>query len=1069
MLSQDLQFRIWKAAKAQGLGGEDFQASAPAVQEGEGFWNSRLSSLLEAGGGSQQDLDTLAWDAIGRERGSWVDPLFLGPRPIADLPGLGDRYRDLEPLGEGATAEVFSAFDTLLQRQVALKVLKLQGGSALAEARAQARVEHPNICRIYEVGQGFIAMQLVRGPHLAGLAPTLDRTQQLQVVRDVAQGVHAAHLQGLVHLDLKLNNILVEAREEGGLTPIVGDFGMVIAHSREATGVCPMGTPPYSSPEQLAGDASRLDPRSDVYALGVMLYVLLAGTSPFRATHFRELLQGIARGEVVPLGDRLPGIPKDLAAIVHGCLGKDPATRYGSALDLAQEIDRFLSGLPVKVMGASKSYRIGKWLRRHRRLATAIGIGLCALALSSAIGLARARFIYERAEWDHHFQTIVEDLRVHLDHAYHLPSHNIEPTLERAGLVIRGMETEMADNGKVALGPGYLALGQAKLLIKPTDPEAAECFRKAWELGYRTEGARTWLAYALLAQAWAQGGRPGGRGAERLDPGIQHTLQSVRQLLKGRGGPDQDRLAERAEWVEAWEGFPGDDDRLLTLARARRNRNPQNLESYFNEVIALRRKENRMWIQAVEKGGRPPAQVPEEITALRVEALAVLREALRIAPSNPRIYLMLTQCLENRDIRPLEPGVDRGALLRDAEAWVRKGQEIAPHDLNLLEEEAQLATHVLDYDLSRGAGPSAAARRLVGALERVLAWGEPRNALSLMSAIQAFSWQCEVHGVSSAPLAADVCGRLRGAAERSGPGDFQRAYFPLLCLTLGHTLLDQGLDPAPVIRASGWQSSPAQEPVATLLPMCMNLLKAEHMALVDPEATQPLEEAVRYLEAWKAFPLAGSELEIQIRTLQARWLGTPHAWRELARCLEPSKAQRADALGPRAETLARARLCLITHRMEQGGEVRDLQLSTREALLKAIQEDARNLPLRATLAELDLQAFGLRSEGTAVLEEDLTWVERAIAATRPDPGRGASPVLGMSSNFLEWQEPPRLGRLCMVRGRLLMALSSRQPVALRCATALKALSALREAQRFNRNLQMEIRPLQVRARLLATP
>ena len=137
MFSRDLESRILREAQTRGLvqgEGRDEEASESphAFGEGASLWGKQLASLIQTGKVSEASLNSIAWEAIGGEAGSWVDPLFQGPAPIGSLPGLGDRYRDLVLLGEGATAKVFKAMDTLLQRHVALKVLKDEAGPTLA-------------------------------------------------------------------------------------------------------------------------------------------------------------------------------------------------------------------------------------------------------------------------------------------------------------------------------------------------------------------------------------------------------------------------------------------------------------------------------------------------------------------------------------------------------------------------------------------------------------------------------------------------------------------------------------------------------------------------------------------------------------------------------------------------------------------------------------------------------------------------------------------------------------------------------------------------------------------------
>jgi serine/threonine-protein kinase len=150
-------------------------------------------------------------------------------------------------------------------------------------------VEHPNVCKVYEVGeldgQPYIAMQLVLGSTLSQVGQALLLRDKVETMRDVADAVHVAHRQGLIHLDLKPGNILMEPKESGGFRPLVTDFGLYMREGAQVGELfqqrwLPLGTPPYSSPEQLSASWEELDRRSDVYSMGVVLHWLLSGRTP---------------------------------------------------------------------------------------------------------------------------------------------------------------------------------------------------------------------------------------------------------------------------------------------------------------------------------------------------------------------------------------------------------------------------------------------------------------------------------------------------------------------------------------------------------------------------------------------------------------------------------------------------------------------------------------------------------------------------------------------------------------------------------------------------------------------
>ena len=402
MFSIDLESHILALAHAKGLlacARPEVPLDASEVQASS-WWGSRLDSLISSGALTSNSVQVLAWEAIQQYpakdfldvfslHGGTDEPDF----PDVALPTFGSRYSELSLLGEGATARVYKAFDSILQRWVALKYLKEahagQQSAILTEARAQAQVEHPNICRIYEVGEDhgrpFIAMQLVEGPTLSGACVSMSLETMLQVVRDLAEGIHRAHKKGLVHLDLKLGNVLMEALEDGTWQPFLTDFGMVRSVEAPADRLCPMGTPPYSSPEQLSGCVLQVDRRSDIYSLGVMIYVLLTRSFPFEATSFQELLQVIQDHKIVPMRRRNRELPEDLEAIVSKCMAMHPIDRYDSAQALADDLQRFLDDEPVLARNYSLHHQIRAWVKRNRLRILATASGLVILAIAGSL------------------------------------------------------------------------------------------------------------------------------------------------------------------------------------------------------------------------------------------------------------------------------------------------------------------------------------------------------------------------------------------------------------------------------------------------------------------------------------------------------------------------------------------------------------------------------------------------------------------------------------------------------------------------------------------------------------
>jgi tetratricopeptide (TPR) repeat protein/predicted Ser/Thr protein kinase len=299
------------------------------------------------------------------------------------------KHETAVPIGSGGMGEVFKAWDPDLQRHVALKYLKHDDPvlveRLLREARAQARVDHPSVGKVYEVGEDdgrpFIAMEFVDGVPLDVAAAGLSVEQKVLLVKQVADAVQAAHTAGLIHRDLKPANILVADRD-GRPHPFVLDFG--IARLEEVAGLTMtgqvMGTPGYLSPEQARGEVATLDRRTDVFSLGVVLYELLGGARPFSGDSNVEILMRLIEDEPEPLRKIVPRLPKDLETVVMTCLEKDPDRRYPSAKALADDLGRFLAGDPVEARPIGARERLVRRARKNPVATSALAAALVALA-----------------------------------------------------------------------------------------------------------------------------------------------------------------------------------------------------------------------------------------------------------------------------------------------------------------------------------------------------------------------------------------------------------------------------------------------------------------------------------------------------------------------------------------------------------------------------------------------------------------------------------------------------------------------------------------------------------------
>jgi eukaryotic-like serine/threonine-protein kinase len=292
-------------------------------------------------------------------------------------------YEVLEELGRGAMGVVYKARQVNLRRVVALKMI-LAGGHAgatdrarfRAEAEAIARLQHPNIVQVYEVGEHegrpFFSLELCEGGSLEkklGAAP-LPPHEAARVTAVLARAMHHAHLRGVVHRDLKAGNVLLTA--DG--TPKVTDFGLakLLDEAGQTLSGATMGTPSYMAPEQAAGEVHAIGPPADVYALGAILYEMLTGRPPFRGPTPLETIVQVVSTEPTPPRQLRPGCPRDLETVCLKCLEKAPSRRYPSAEALADDLERWLRGEPILARPPGPWGRVVRWAQPRPALAATL-------------------------------------------------------------------------------------------------------------------------------------------------------------------------------------------------------------------------------------------------------------------------------------------------------------------------------------------------------------------------------------------------------------------------------------------------------------------------------------------------------------------------------------------------------------------------------------------------------------------------------------------------------------------------------------------------------------------------
>ncbi len=323
---------------------------------------------------------------------------------------VGD-YELLEEINRGGMGVVYRAQQISLHREVAIKMIltgRLASPDAverfLTEARAVARLDHPNIISVYEVnelkGDYFFSMQLIKGGslaerldamglHAAGSSKASADQCQHAIAKLIAKLAHAlsyAHGRGVLHRDIKPGNVLIDEQGE----PVLTDFGLAKLTDLEGDdltkSLAVLGSPVYMAPEQAQGGARDVTIAADVYGLGAILYELLSGKRLFEGKSTMATLQQVINDEPTPIVDRQPRVNADLATICHKCLEKEPRRRYTSAFELEEDLGRYLRGEPVMARPVSPLGRASRWAGRNPWLA-ALSISIAMVSLIGAAGI----------------------------------------------------------------------------------------------------------------------------------------------------------------------------------------------------------------------------------------------------------------------------------------------------------------------------------------------------------------------------------------------------------------------------------------------------------------------------------------------------------------------------------------------------------------------------------------------------------------------------------------------------------------------------------------------------------
>jgi tetratricopeptide (TPR) repeat protein/tRNA A-37 threonylcarbamoyl transferase component Bud32 len=479
-----------------------------------------------------------------------------GPDPVAGLA----RYELIDVLGEGAMSVVHRARDRQLGRTVAVKLLResMFGHSVVRErfareAQALARLDHPAIVKVFDAGgdggQAYLVMELVPGEPLSKIlaAKSLDRPRLLGLLEKAARGVHHAHEKGVIHRDLKPDNILVTGEE-----PKVADFGL--AHLVESSPALTrsgtvLGTPMYMAPEQVEG-GREITARTDVHALGALLYEILTGRPPHTGTTLPEIYAKISREEPEPPRRIDPSVPWELEAVALKALEKDPARRYASAEAFAEELRRFRAGEPVLARPPSRIVRIWRRASKHKGVLLPIAVAI-AVAGGWAYSVRRTRLSTEaHAE----AQGLLEAARPPLERARAaLYTNAVEVDAMLAELGVAERDAVRALELAPGLALGHYRLGEAREL-RGDYAGAQECFARAAGIDpkfgparYRLGRVLLWRSYGASINIW-----PDEREVRRAEA-EQMVQQGAREIEAAQeSGFDNDLHREIASAMLAY-------------------------------------------------------------------------------------------------------------------------------------------------------------------------------------------------------------------------------------------------------------------------------------------------------------------------------------------------------------------------------------------------------------------------------------------------------------------------------------------------------------------------------------
>ncbi|MBI2839895.1 MAG: protein kinase [Acidobacteria bacterium] len=621
------------------------------------------------------------------------------------------QYQILELLGEGGMGQVYRAHDTVLNRSVALKLLASADPRLVArfllEARAQARVEHEHICKVYGTGElegtPYIAMQIVTGRTLRAAYEEMSLEAKVQVMMHVAEAVHAAHRHGLIHRDLKPGNIMVEQAEDGRWIPYVMDFGLareVGGPGVTSTGLV-VGTPFYMAPEQAEGRHDKMDRRTDVYGLGATFYHLLTKQPPFAGSLGIDVLLKVLGEDPVPVRRLNSAIPSDLEVVVMKCLEKESARRYDSARAVAEELRRYLDGDPIRARRKSWMYRAARKARKHLALFVVSVAAILALSVLAGVWIRERLSAAERATVARQFGQEVERIDAIMRIASLVPIHDIRREKAMVRKAMNRIEGQMQWTGRSAEPAGAYALGRGNLALKNYD-QAREDLEEARHAGY-DEPALNYALGLTLGHLYQRQldlldtiSNKDLREERRKEIEIEYREPAVRYLTLSRG---VDLVApEYAEGLIAY--YKGQYAQAVEKARAAFRRGSWLYEAKICEAATA---------EAIGNEKRDRAEYDAAMESYR-DAEKLLQQAAGVGASDVECYQNLARLYQNMMLADAFTGAGENVTrYRDAAlAACDKALVVDPDSPETYAHLSAVHWAAAQFTLRHGENPSAA-------------------------------------------------------------------------------------------------------------------------------------------------------------------------------------------------------------------------------------------------------------------------------------------------------------------------------------------------------------------------